>query len=337
MRKRTRPVFFDFDPMSQAALECLTDKSIVLPAPADAYVAASVRPSAEESGGAKAGSTAGVVHSFADGDFLPTQTFLTLLKAEVAHEMESLWDRSDPTTYPSLSEEWKARLEAEANATAAGNVEQSDPDVLAGERPADNDGSAAGGAAGLQRKFVPPEPAAPPPSDTEPSSGASSSVRRIRAPLVVIASLIDKAPNLAGLCRTCEIFNCQALCMANTKIVKDQAFQSMSVTAEKWLPLREVPRGVALRKHLLQLRRQGYALVGVEQTHNSVLLQEWKFAPRTVLVLGAEKEGIDAELLPLLDGCVEIPQTGQIRSLNVHVSGSLAIWEYTRQNLSSAS
>lgn len=31
---------------------------------------------------------------------------------------------------------------------------------------------------------------------------------------------------------------------------------------------------------------------------------------------GAEKEGIDADLLPLLDGCVEIPQQGQLRSLN---------------------
>lgn len=106
----------------------------------------------------------------------------------------------------------------------------------------------------------------------------------------------------------------------------------MSVTAEKWLPLREVPKA-ALREHLLSLKRQGYALVGVEQTHNSVQLDQWKFKRETVILLGAEKEGIDADLLPLLDGCVEIPQSGQIRSLNVHVSGSLTIWEYTRQHL----
>jgi tRNA G18 (ribose-2'-O)-methylase SpoU len=50
-----------------------------------------------------------------------------------------------------------------------------------------------------------------------------------------------------------------------------------------------------------------------------------------VLVLGAEREGIPAELLVLLDGCVEIPQLGLIRSLNVHVSGAIALYEYTRQ------
>lgn len=30
----------------------------------------------------------------------------------------------------------------------------------------------------------------------------------------------------------------------------------------------------------------------------------------------------------MLDLCVEIPQFGIIRSLNVHVSGSILLWEY---------
>merc|ERR1712146_768353 len=99
--------------------------------------------------------------------------------------------------------------------------------------------------------------------------------------------------------------NCQALCLPNAKIVKDSSFQSISVTAEKWLPIREVPREVA-RKQLLEFRRQGFTLVGVEQTNESVPLDSYRFARKTALVLGAEKEGIDAELLALLDVCVEI-------------------------------
>lgn len=50
-----------------------------------------------------------------------------------------------------------------------------------------------------------------------------------------------------------------------------------------------------------------------------------------------EREGIPANLLQMLDVCVEIPQQGVIRSLNVHVSAALLIWEYTRQHLTSAS
>lgn len=33
----------------------------------------------------------------------------------------------------------------------------------------------------------------------------------------------------------------------------------------------------------------------------------------------------------MLDATVEIPQLGVVRSLNVHVSGALAVYEYTRQ------
>lgn len=46
-----------------------------------------------------------------------------------------------------------------------------------------------------------------------------------------------------------------------------------------------------------------------------------------------EREGIPPELLQQLDVCVEIPQQGIIRSLNVHVSGALLIWEYARQHM----
>lgn len=50
-----------------------------------------------------------------------------------------------------------------------------------------------------------------------------------------------------------------------------------------------------------------------------------------------EREGIPANLLQMLDVCVEIPQQGIIRSLNVHVSAALLIWEYTRQHLAFSS
>ncbi len=51
-----------------------------------------------------------------------------------------------------------------------------------------------------------------------------------------------------------------------------------------------------------------------------------------VLLVGKEREGIPVEILRAVDRCVEIPQLGVVRSLNVHVSGALAVWEYTRQH-----
>lgn len=78
--------------------------------------------------------------------------------------------------------------------------------------------------------------------------------------------------------------------------------------------------------------------MAVEQARGSVPLHEFDFTRRgegmpIVLLLGAEKEGVPATLLSLVDACVEIPQAGLLRSLNVHVSCSLALWEITRQRL----
>jgi tRNA G18 (ribose-2'-O)-methylase SpoU len=85
----------------------------------------------------------------------------------------------------------------------------------------------------------------------------------------------------------------------------------------------------------------------LEQTSSSESLLEYQFPPSaaflsdsssdtntnggTVLLLGKEKEGIPIEYLQVVDQCIEIPQYGIIRSLNVHVSGAIAIWEYTKQ------
>ena len=76
-------------------------------------------------------------------------------------------------------------------------------------------------------------------------------------------------------------------------------------------------------------------IVGLEQTSSSVSLETFKFPEGcpVVLLLGKEKEGIPVPHLQVVDQCVEIPQLGITRSLNVHVSGAIAIWEYTRQNL----
>ena len=49
------------------------------------------------------------------------------------------------------------------------------------------------------------------------------------------------------------------------------------------------------------------------------------------MLLGKEKDGIPQEYYSILDYCIEIPQFGVIRSLNVHVSGALCLWEYTKQ------
>jgi len=158
----------------------------------------------------------------------------------------------------------------------------------------------------------------------------SEKLGRTTKDLVVIASLVDKAVNLGGLARTCEVLGASSLVVSSRKWVTDKEFLSVSASASKWIPIHVVPAS-GLGELLGILRHQGYSVVGAEQTINSVPLEKQAFTCRTALVLGAERSGIPSLLIPSLDCCVEIPQVGQIRSLNVHVTGALFVWEYVRQ------
>ncbi|KAK6146391.1 hypothetical protein DH2020_020260 [Rehmannia glutinosa] len=166
-------------------------------------------------------------------------------------------------------------------------------------------------------------------------------LKESRQQIILLASLVDRIPNLAGLARTCEVFRAAGLGIADKNVLNDKQFQLirylllnhlcfLSVTAEKWVPVVEVPVGT-MKVFLEKKKQEGFAILGLEQTANSIPLDQYNFPTKTVLVLGREKEGIPVEIIHILDACIEIPQLGVVRSLNVHVSGAIALWEYTRQ------
>ena len=134
-----------------------------------------------------------------------------------------------------------------------------------------------------------------------------------------------------GIARTCEVFAVEKLCIADTRVLKSEVFQGIAVSSDDWLDIQQV----AVSEVIVQLqlwRKQGYTIVGLEQTDASICLSKTELPKKWVLVLGREKEGIPVDVLLEMDYCVEIPQLGVIRSLNVHVSAAIAIWECTKHN-----
>jgi tRNA G18 (ribose-2'-O)-methylase SpoU len=82
---------------------------------------------------------------------------------------------------------------------------------------------------------------------------------------------------------------------------------------------------------LEKLRKDGYRLVGLEQTTNSQNLHEYAFTRRTALVVGNERSGLTDDLLTMLDDVVEIPVWGLPYSYNVATATAIALYEYCRQ------
>ncbi|KAF3448239.1 hypothetical protein FNV43_RR08952 [Rhamnella rubrinervis] len=148
---------------------------------------------------------------------------------------------------------------------------------------------------------------------------AMEKVRASRQQFILVASLLDRIPNLAGLARTCEVFKAAGLAFADANILRDKQFQLISVTAGKWVPIIEVPVN-SMKVFLEKKKKEGFSILGLEQTANSIPLNQYTFPKKTVLVLGREKEGIPVDIIHILDACIEIPQLGVVRSLNVHKS-----------------
>lgn len=77
-----------------------------------------------------------------------------------------------------------------------------------------------------------------------------------------------------------------------------------------------------------RLKEEGYTVLSVEQTVNSVMLD--KFKPETgrkyALVFGNEVDGVQQEVVDASDGVLEVPQYGTKHSLNISVSAGIVLW-----------
>jgi tRNA G18 (ribose-2'-O)-methylase SpoU len=93
----------------------------------------------------------------------------------------------------------------------------------------------------------------------------------------------------------------------------------------------KLERRRSLPSRLAELKTEGFRLVGLEQTKNSQSLHAFQFPRKMVLVVGHERIGIDADIMPLLDEVIEIPVYGMPFSYNVATATTMALYEYCKQ------
>ena len=156
------------------------------------------------------------------------------------------------------------------------------------------------------------------------------------ARICVVGTFLDNLPNQAGLCRTLEaLFGTAAeLTLPSLKATQEPAFLRMSMASERWLKIIEIPPGERLAAYLERKRLEGFRIVALEQTDNSVPAPQYTFEKDTVIIIGNEQLGCPAWLLrrpELVHDFVELPLDGASRSLNAHVTASAMLWQYRMQ------
>ncbi|MDR1592869.1 MAG: RNA methyltransferase [Prevotellaceae bacterium] len=78
------------------------------------------------------------------------------------------------------------------------------------------------------------------------------------------------------------------------------------------------------------LHKKHYRTIAVEQTENSIILDD--FIPdrnlKYALVFGNEVKGVQQNIVDMCCDCIEIPQFGTKHSLNVSVSIGIVLWHF---------
>ena len=103
--------------------------------------------------------------------------------------------------------------------------------------------------------------------------------------IIVIASLLDRIPNMAGLCRSAEIFGVDHFVLPDISVVQSKDFQTVCMTSDQWLPITQV-EPLDLPSHLTTLRKSHYTIIALEQSSNSLPLHTYTFPLKVLLVIG---------------------------------------------------
>jgi len=152
---------------------------------------------------------------------------------------------------------------------------------------------------------------------------------RPKLPIVVILDNIRSLHNVGSIFRTADAFNLEAIFLCGiTATPPHREIHRSALGATESVRWHYFENSVVAALHL---QEKGYQLVVVEQTDQSIPLDD--FSPDSehplALIFGNEVQGISEEVMKLTGQAVEIPQYGTKHSLNVAVTAGIVLWKIT--------
>lgn len=149
-----------------------------------------------------------------------------------------------------------------------------------------------------------------------------------KLPVIVMLDNVRSLNNVGAILRTCDAFSVREVVMCGiTGTPPSPEIHKTALGAEDSVAWRHVEDTLAETR---RLKTGGWHICVLEQTHDSVPLQDFVVAPgeRYVIVCGNEVHGVMQEVAEEADTVIEIPQEGMKHSLNVSVSAGIAMWHF---------
>ena len=148
-----------------------------------------------------------------------------------------------------------------------------------------------------------------------------------KLPLAVMLDNVRSMYNVGAIFRTADAFLVKEAILAGiTGCPPHPEITKTALGAEESVAWRHVEDAF---EEAVRMKEDGWKVCVLEQTHNSIPLQNFicKEGGKYLLVVGNEVDGVDQRIVDIADTVMEIPQAGVKHSLNVSVSAGIAMWE----------
>ncbi len=149
-----------------------------------------------------------------------------------------------------------------------------------------------------------------------------------KLPVKIIVDSVRSMNNIGSFFRTADAFLIEEIVLCGISACPPNSdIHKTALGAEESVKWRYVADVVAEVK---ELKEQGYEICALEQTHNSIELQNFypREASKYAIIVGNEVDGVAQSAIDITDYVLEIPQCGIKHSLNVAVSAGIAMWHF---------
>ncbi len=147
-----------------------------------------------------------------------------------------------------------------------------------------------------------------------------------KAPIYVVLDNIRSAQNVGSVFRTMDAFRCAKLYICGISAIPPHREINKtalgSTQSVEWKYFENTLDAIE------NLKTQGVDIFAVEQTQNSIMLNDFKVDHnrKTAFIFGNEVSGVDQIIVDNADGSIQIPQYGSKHSLNISVCAGIVIW-----------
>ncbi|MEM7362173.1 MAG: RNA methyltransferase [Bacteroidota bacterium] len=153
-------------------------------------------------------------------------------------------------------------------------------------------------------------------------------------PLVLILDNVRSGHNVGATFRLADAFTINAIYLCGiTPHPPHREIRKTALGAEATVPWHPM---ATTEEAVNKLKEEGFYCVAMEQTERSLPLQNIPSAQRaqpTALIFGHEVWGISPQVLQQVDTCIQIPQYGKKKSLNVSTCIAITTWEWRKPSL----